>query len=114
MGAGAGAARAAWGLGATTGARVVVVGAVTRVEGTLTLVEVWVVVLVDASTGMPLAAASSADLRMARLVWAVTVAGRKLGAAEEDVAGFIGLAGANFLAGVVAAAGALGVACDLW
>lgn len=64
---------------------------------------------------MPLAAASSADLRMARLVWAVTVAGRKLGAAEDDVAGVTGLAGANLFAGAVVVAGALGVAWeDLW
>ena len=59
---------------------------------------------------MPEAAASSADLRIARFVCAVMVAGRRLGAADDDVAGAKGAAGTSFLAGAVAAAGALGVA----
>lgn len=61
---------------------------------------------------IPLAALSSADSRMARLMWAVAVAGRMLGAGDEDTAGVLGVAGANFLAGVTAAAGALGTAWD--
>lgn len=47
---------------------------------------------------------------MARLVCAVTVAGRKLGAADDDVAGVLSVAGACFLAGVAVFAGALGTA----
>ena len=57
-----------------------------------------------------LAAASSADFLIARLVCAVTVAGRKLGAADDDVAGVLSVAGACFLAGVAVFAGALGTA----
>lgn len=59
------------------------------------------------------AAASSADLRIARLVWAVTVAGRRLGWADDEVAGVTGVAGANFLAGVTAVAGVRETACDV-
>ncbi|KAK0618925.1 hypothetical protein B0T14DRAFT_518268 [Immersiella caudata] len=63
--------------------------------------------LVTGSGGMPRAALSSADLRTARLIWAVAVAGRRFGAGEEDTAGVLTVAGASFLAGVV------GVAVDL-
>lgn len=56
-----------------------------------------------------LVAASSADLRIARLVWAVTVAGRRLGW-RDDVVGVPGVAGLNFWAGATAAAGARGTA----
>lgn len=55
---------------------------------------------------IPLVALSSADSRMARLMWAVAVAGRMLGAGDEDTAGVL------FLAGVTAKAGALGIAWD--
>jgi len=58
----------------------------------------------DVSVGMPRAALSSADLRMARLMCAVCVAGRKFGAGEEDTAGVLGVAGVCFLAGVTAVA----------
>ncbi len=59
------------------------------------------------------AAVSSADFRIARLMCAVAVAGRRFGCAEDEVAGVVGAAGASFLAGVVATAGVLGVAVEV-
>jgi hypothetical protein len=110
---------------AATGARLDVVGdwmgtvleavvlAWTRVDEGVT-VERTLVTAGDGSEGIPRAALSSADLRMARLMWAVAVAGRRFGAGEEETAGVLGVAGASFLAGAVAVAVDLETALVLW
>jgi len=93
--------------------REVVVLAWTRVDEGVT-VERTLVTVGEGSEGMPRAALSSADLRMARLMWAVAVAGRRFGAGEEETAGVLGVAGESFFAGVVAVAADLETALVLW
>lgn len=75
--------------------------AVTLAEEGVTVVEERIFVTGSSGT-IPRAALSSADLRIARLMCAVAVAGRKLGAGEEETAATLGLgtAGVSFLAGV--------------